>query len=135
MARFPTGLTGPLPGPGDDPNTWGTRLALALDDQPLGLSAPCLNPECAGPVDFHPTSKGQALLYCSNTCRSRAATLRQRLLQQLDLIETALSAEHRRTRGLPRAELRGRSRHLRWWLARLAHGPEAEGQPSHGGTT
>ena len=131
MARFPTGLTGPLPEPGDDPNTWSTRLELALDDQPLGLSAPCLNPECVAPVDFHPTSKGQALLYCSNTCRSRAATLRQRLAQQLDLIETALGPAHRHARGLPRAELRARARHLRWWLARLTHDPETNGRSPH----
>lgn len=119
MARFPTGLTGPLPEPGDDDHaTWARQLALAIDDQPLGHSAPCLNPECAGPVDYVP-NRGPGLLYCSHACRSRTSDLRQRLTQQLQVIDTALNLPPAKTRGLPRDDLRARARHLRWWLARL----------------
>lgn len=120
MARFPTGLTRPLPEPGaDDHDTWARLLALALDDQPLGHSAPCLNPECTGPVDFIP-NRGPGPLYCSHACRSRTADLRQRVTQQLHVIETALELAPSKTRGLNRDDLRARARHLRWWLARLS---------------
>lgn len=118
MATYPSGLTSPLPQGGDDTAAWGRHLALAIDDQPLGQCAPCLNPECAGPVDYVP-GPGPALLYCSTYCRNRTSTLRDRLTQQLHVIDTALSPQNTRVRGLPRDQLHARARHLRWWLARL----------------
>lgn len=118
MTTYPSGLTSPLPERGQDAAAWGRHLALAIDDQPLGQCAPCLNPECVGPVDYVP-GRGPALLYCSTYCRNRTFALRQRLTQQLHIIDTALGSDYARVRGLPRDELRDRARHLRWWLARL----------------
>lgn len=125
MARYPTGLTRPLPEPGENAPTWAKRLALDLDDQPLGHTAPCLNPECTGPVDFIP-NRGPGPLYCSHACRSRTSDLRQRATQQLEVITTALTLPASKTRGLNRADLRARARHLRWWLARLTSPLEEE---------
>ncbi len=117
-AQYPTGLTGPLPEP-DNSKAWPRVLDLALDDQPLGTVAACLNPECGKPVRFEHDVKGPAALYCSHHCRSRTSALRTRVNQQLQVIETALGPKGRYARGLPRAELRDRARHLKWWLARL----------------
>lgn len=117
MARFPSGIT-PIPGADvDDVHTRVAQMTLAMDSQPLGASAPCMNPECASPVDF--LGRGHVVLYCSNTCRSRAATLRRLAQDQLDLIERTLTQAHHQ-HGIPRDELRSRARQLRWWLARLA---------------
>lgn len=116
-ARYPTGLTGPLPEP-DDAAAWPQLLDLAIDDQPLGTMAPCLNPECDQPVTYdHDERTGP--LYCSHHCRSRASRLRILATQQLAAVEAALGSQGRYRRGVPRPELRDRARHLRWWLARL----------------
>lgn len=117
MARYPSGIT-PLPGADvDDVRTRLAQMMLAMDEHPLGTSAPCLNPECAGPVDYLGT--GVWPLYCSNTCRSRASTLRGLAQEQLDLIERTLAEAHYKN-SIPREELRRRSRLLGWWVARLA---------------
>lgn len=55
MTTYPSGVSGPLPLPISDAAAWGTQLDLAMADQPLGQSAPCLNPECSGPVDYVPS--------------------------------------------------------------------------------
>lgn len=135
MARFPSGIT-PLPGADvDDVLIRVAQMMPAMDSQPLGASAPCMNPECASPVDF--LGRGPVVLYCSTTCRARAATLRRLAQDQLDLIERTLTqAQHRH--GIAREELRTRARQLRWWLTRLAthverldlehHHDDAEGQ-------
>lgn len=117
-ARYPSGLTKPLPEP-DEGKAWPRLLDLAIDEQPLGTVAACLNPECGQPVTFEHDIKGAAALYCSHYCRSRTSALRARATQQLQVIETALGPTGRYTRGLPRVELRDRARHLKWWLARL----------------
>lgn len=118
-ARYPSGLTRELPEP-DNGTAWPHLLDLAIDDQPLGTVAACLNPECGQPVHFEHDVRGPAGLYCSHHCRSRTSYLRTRATQQLAVIETALGPKGRYVRGLPRAELRDRARHLKWWLARLA---------------
>lgn len=115
---YPSGLTGPLPMP-DESASWPALLDLAIDEQPLGMRAPCLNPECGGDVVFDPGSPGPPARYCSHYCRSRASDLRQRAIQQLQVIEAALGEQGRYVRGVPRAELRDRARHLKWWLARI----------------
>ena len=117
MARFPSGIT-PIPGADvDDVRTRIAQMAIAMDSQPLGMSAPCMNPECASPVDV--LGRGPAVLYCSTTCRARAATLRRLAQEQLELIERTLRESHHR-HGVPRDELRTRAQQLRWWLARLS---------------
>lgn len=75
-----------------------------------------MNPECAGPVDY--LGVGSGPLYCSNTCRSRASTLRGLAQDQLALIERSMS-EARNKNSIPRDERRLRARQLRWWLVRL----------------
>lgn len=121
MPRFPSGIT-PLPGANvDDVRTRAVRLALAMDEQPLGASAPCMNPECDDPVDFIGT--GALNLYCSTTCRSRASTLRGIALQQLATVEHTLADAHY-MHGIPRDDLRRRARQLRCWLARMATADE-----------
>lgn len=119
MATFPTGLTRPLPEP-DDSRSWPRLLDLAIDEQPLGTTAACLNPECDQAVEYAVDGRGPGPLYCSHFCRSRTSVLRVRVAQQLQVIETALSAKYRYARGIPRTELRDRQRHLKWWLARLS---------------
>lgn len=119
MATFPSGLTRPLPEP-DDSASWPRVLDLAIDDQPLGTTAACLNPECDQPVEYDVDGRGPGPFYCSHFCRSRTSDLRVRVTQQLQVIETALGVKYRSTRGIPRTELRDRRRHLRWWLARLS---------------
>lgn len=116
--RYPTGLTGTLPEP-DDTTSWPALLDLAIDDQPLGTEAACLNPECDTTVTFNHENRGRAALYCSHYCRSRTSELRKRATQQLAVIDAALGEQGRSLRGVPRAELRDRARHLKWWLARL----------------
>lgn len=118
-ARYPTGLTSPLPTP-DSSDSWPRILDLAIDDQPLGTTAPCLNPECGQGVNYDLDARGPSPLYCSAFCRTRTSDLRIRVTQQLQVIESALSAHYRRTRGVPRTELRDRQRHLKWWHARLS---------------
>lgn len=119
MARFPSGIaSGSLPGADvDDPHVRAARLALTMDENPLGQTAPCVNPECAGPVDYLGT--GALALYCSRTCRSRASTLRRSATQQLALIERTLT-DTKHMHGVPRQAMRSRARTLQWWLARLA---------------
>lgn len=80
MTTYPSGVSGHLPLPISDAAAWGAQLDLAMDDQPIGQSAPCLNPECSGPVDYVP-SVGPGLLYCSRYCRNRTAALRSRINQ------------------------------------------------------
>lgn len=121
-ARYPTGLTRPLPEP-DNSDSWPRILDLALDDQPLGTTAPCLNPECDQDVDYDLDTPGPGPLYCSHFCRSRTSDLRVRVTQQLKVIESALGPDYRYVRGVPRAELRDRQRHLMWWQARLSPCP------------
>lgn len=119
MATYPTGLTRPLPEP-DDSTSWPRLLDLAIDEQPLGTTAACLNPECDQSVEFDFDARGPGPLYCSHFCRSRTSDLRVRVTQQLQVIETALGPKYRSARGTPRTELRDRQRHLKWWHARLS---------------
>ncbi|WP_162786836.1 hypothetical protein [Janibacter anophelis] len=121
MARYPSGIT-PLPGRDvTDPRARARQLVLEDDAHPVSSTAPCVNPECAGPVDF--VGKGTMPLYCSNTCRSRASKLRAVATEQLEVIERTLD-ETKHLAGIPRDELRSRARMLQWWLARL--GPADE---------
>lgn len=117
MARYPSGITSPLPG--DDVPDVHVRLAqmaLAIEEQPIAATAPCANPECVQPVDF--LGHGHPARYCSSTCRSRAATMRRLAAQQIDLIERTLE-EGKHLHSVPRDELRARVNQLRWWLTHL----------------
>lgn len=115
--RYPSGLGGRLPARGDDLNVWSARVALALPDQPLGSTAPCMNPECAGPVDRLTSTRGPLVLYCSRYCRNRAGALRRSAEQQLAVVDDLLSTK--KAKGEYRTELTQRRAMLRWWLARL----------------
>lgn len=116
MARYPSGIT-PLQGADvQDPRVRAARMALEMDAHPIGSTAPCMNPECAGPVDYVGT--GHLTLYCSNTCRNRAAALRGLIAQELELLEETLE-ETKHKQGIPREEYLRRARMLRWWAARL----------------
>lgn len=117
-ARYPTGLTRPLPEP-DETTAWPQRLDLAIDEQPLGTLAACLNPECDQAVEYDHDARGSASVYCSHYCRTRTSDLRTRATQQMHVIQAALGEQGRYVHGVPRAELRDRARHLNWWLARL----------------
>lgn len=117
MDRFPSGLGSELPEQVEDRRAWPARVLVAVDEHPIGQSAPCQNPECGRPVDY--TGYGPASMYCSGTCRSRAATMRRNAQQQLDVIERLLAATKHQA-GVPRENLRTRAGMLRWWLARLA---------------
>lgn len=117
MARYPSGIAGPLPG--DDIDDVRVRLAqmtLEMERHPIGESAPCANPECTQPVDY--LGSGPLPLHCSSRCRSRVAFLRQKIAQQLALIERTLD-ETKHLQNVPRADLRSRARMLQWWQARL----------------
>lgn len=125
-SRYPSGINGDLPdddGHGD-PKAWAAHVAQAIEHSPISPSAPCQNPECAGPVDY--LGGGPAPLYCSHACRSRAANLRARALQQLDVLER-LSAATKEKHGIPREDFAARTRMLRWWLVRLATHDERHG--------
>ncbi len=117
MSRYHSGISAHLPERVDDPKAWLAQVQLAIDDQPIGESAPCMNPECGRPVDF--TGKGgPAPLYCSGRCRARASRMRERASQQLDVLEELLEAT-KHHHGVPREDLRARASLLRWWLTRL----------------
>lgn len=118
MPRYPSGLGADLPESTDDARVWLAQVVLAMVEQPLGASAPCMNPECAEPVDYL-GGGGPAPLYCSKGCRSRASTLRHTARRQLDVVNGLLDAT-RYMRGVPRDDLQARANQLRWWLARLA---------------
>lgn len=123
MAHHPSGIHGPLPGDNvTDPRARLAQLLPAIDDHPIGTTAPCANPECSGPVDY--LGHGRPPLYCSSSCRARAAGMRRDATQQLQLIERTLTEAHG-MHGVPRDELRTRAKQLRWWLDRL--GRHAEG--------
>lgn len=137
MARYPSGIASALPEPSGDTAVRLAHVLVAIDEQPLGTSAPCVNPECGGPVDYLGT--GVAPLYCSTSCRARASALRGRAEQQLTVIEQLLD-ETRYRHGVPRDDLRARANILRWWLARLGtrsdrlvdeHREEADRQGHH----
>lgn len=117
--RYPSGIASTLPDqPGGDPKVWAAQVVLAASATPLGQSAPCMNPECGGPVDYIPTHPGTPPRYCSSSCRNRASALRVRARQQLDVIDRLLAA----TKGkhdVPRDVLLERARQLTWWLDRL----------------
>lgn len=99
MARYPSGITGDLPGEDiEDPRARAAQMALEMDTTPIAATAPCMNPECCGPVDF--LGNGRPVRYCSTTCRNRASQLRRRALQQLALIERTL-AEAKNLPGVP----------------------------------
>lgn len=100
-----------------DARARAVQIALEADVHPIGSTAPCMNPECAGPVDYLGT--GAPVLYCSRTCRSRASTLSLLAKDELDLVERTL-AETKYKTGVPRRELQERAHRLRWWLLRLA---------------
>lgn len=120
--RYPSGISSTLPdADGDDTPVWLARVRLEMGMTPIGESAPCMNPECAGPVDFIRGSQGEARLYCSRRCSNRASQLRLRARQQLDVIDRLLEATKGK-QGIPRDELAARARQLRWWLARLGTG-------------
>lgn len=117
MARYPSGIT-PLPGQDvEDAKARAKQIALAIDASPVSPTAPCMNPECGGPVDY--LGHGVFALYCSSTCRARASTLRALAVEQLELIERTLDETKHRA-DIPREQLRVRARMLRWWLVRLA---------------
>lgn len=117
MARYPSGIIGPLPGDDvSDPEARLAQMSLEMDHSPVGTSAPCMNPECTSPVDY--IGVGPPNLYCSTTCRTRASVLRQRANQQLAIIQRTLR-DARGLHGFPRQELRNRARLLEWWLLRL----------------
>lgn len=121
MARYPSGIT-PLPGRDvDDPRARAAQIAAASDAHTISATAPCMNPECGGPVDY--LGHGALALYCSHTCRSRASTLRTMATEQLELIERTLDETKHRA-DIPRDQLRTRARMLQWWLARLAPADE-----------
>lgn len=123
MARYPSGISGNLPGDDvDDVRVRLTQMTLEMEDHPIGDTAPCMNPECVGPVDYF--GRGGPAYYCSSTCRSRVSTLRRRAKQQLALIERTLE-EARHKEGIPRDELRARARKLQAWLVRLPDEPQA----------
>lgn len=67
MARYPSGLGVDFPPQTDDVRTWLARVSVAMDAQPIGTSAPCMNPECAGPVDY--IGNGPSPLYCCSLRR------------------------------------------------------------------
>lgn len=117
--RYPSGLGGsPLPRRQADPKVWAAQTALVIDQMPIGTSAPCMNPECAGPVDRLPGTQGPPTLYCSKHCSSRASALRASATDQLAIIEEILD-QTKGQHGIPRKELEERARMLRWWLLRL----------------
>lgn len=117
MARYPSGIAGPLPGDDiDDVRARLARMTLEMEHHPIGESAPCSNPECTKPVDY--LGNGPLPLYCSNRCRSRVTFLRQKIAQQLALIERTLD-DAKGLQNVPRSDLRSRARKLRWWQARL----------------
>lgn len=117
MARYPSGIT-PMSSRGDaDAPARAAQIAIGADAYPISTTAPCMNPECGGPVDYLGT--GAPVLYCSHTCRSRASTLRTLATEQLELVERTLDETKHRA-GIPREELRTHARKLRWWLLRLA---------------
>lgn len=118
--RFPSGLIRPLPSLDEaegDIGAWLARVVLAMDQQPVGTTAPCVNPECNGPVDRVPGVKFTTL-YCSSTCRNRTSALRRSCQQQLEVIDALLEVTKFKQR-VPRQELRERAAMIRWWLARL----------------
>lgn len=118
MARYRSGISGDLPGEDiEDPRARAAQMALEMDAIPIATTAPCMNPECGGPVDF--LGNGPLVRYCSSRCRNRASQLRRRALQQLALIERTL-AEAKNLPGVPREEFHQRAQLLKWWLLRLA---------------
>lgn len=127
MARYPSGIT-PTPGRDvADARARAVQIALEADAHPISMTAPCMNPECGGPVDYLGT--GAPVMYCSHTCRSRASTLRRLAEEELELVERTLEeAKHRA--GIPREELRTHARMLRWWLLRLSVVNERPGSPA-----
>lgn len=117
MARYPSGLHGDLPGDDiDDLRVRLTQMTLEMEAHPIADTAPCMNPECGGPVDY--LGRGDLTLYCSSTCRSRVSTMRRRATQQLNLIERTLD-EAKHKPDVPRDEMRARARKLRAWLRRV----------------
>lgn len=122
--RYPSRLSSTLPEQdGSDTRAWLARVVTEIERWPLGESAPCANPECAGPVDYQAVPKGDAPRYCSRLCSNRAADLRRRARQQIETIERLLAATKGRQQ-IPRDLLNARARHLRWWLAYL-DGPKS----------
>lgn len=113
-----SGLSSPLPERVDDVDAWLARVSIALDREPLGLSAPCRNPECSRPVDTIPSPQGPMPNFCRPACRDRARSMRRTGEQQLAVVEELLE-ETKGRHGVPRRELRERARVLRWWLQRL----------------
>ncbi|WP_068325051.1 hypothetical protein [Janibacter terrae] len=116
MARYPSGITPLLGEHVDDVRVRAARMALEMDAHPVGATAPCMNPECAGPVDYVGT--GHLTLYCSTTCRNRTSYLRTLITDELELLEETLD-ETKHKQGIPRQEYLQRARMLRWWAARL----------------
>lgn len=117
MARYPSGIHGPLPGEDvDDVHARITQITFAIDDHPIGDTASCANPECTQPI--HYAGHGRPAFYCSPSCRARAAGMRRDATHQLELIERTLTQAHG-MHGIPRDQLRTRARQLRWWLDRL----------------
>lgn len=118
MARFPSGIPADFPGAGvDDPKARAAQMALEMDVLPIATTAPCMNPECGGPVDY--LGNGPPVRYCSKSCRNRVPELRRRATQQLEMIEQTL-AETKGRHDVPRDELTERAHLLRWWLLRLS---------------
>jgi len=122
MARYPSGLHGDLPDI-EDPRARLARMLLVIDENPIGETAPCMNPECCRPVDY--LGRGDLILFCSSTCRSRVSTIRTRAHQQLDLITRTL-ADLKGQQDVPREALHARARKLRVWLARLPDRPSEQ---------
>ena len=116
MPSYDSGISSHLPERSEDPRAWLAQVVLAMDEQPIGQSAPCMNPECGRPVDY--TGHGRPSSFCSTACRTKAAKMRQRARQQLEVLEGLLEAT-KHLNGVPREDLRSRANMLRWWLTRL----------------
>lgn len=114
--RYPSGVSGTLPDGFQDPRAWLAQANIAMDEAPIGATAPCGNPECCAPVDY--IGRGPMLMYCSKRCASRAAELRARIEQQLDVLGRLLEALKGRHVG-PKEHLVERERILRRWLSKV----------------
>lgn len=115
--RYDSGVSGTLTERGDlDVRAWLARLLLDLEEQPIGSTSTCANPECDRPVDY--IGQGHAPHYCCKRCKDRAGEIRRRAAQQLDVITEFLEAS-RGKHGIPRGELEHRARMLRWWLEQM----------------
>lgn len=94
--RYDSGVSGTLTERGDlDVRAWLARLLLDLEEQPIGSTWTCANPECDR-LDY--IGQGHAPHYCCKRCKNRAGEIRRRAAQQLDVITEFLEACQRQAR-------------------------------------